>query len=79
MLVALIPGLPVIALLVAVQAVNGVLLPVTLYFVWRLASNRELMGRYANGRVFAAVAGGTVIITSGLSLALLAVTAAAVF
>ncbi len=76
MLVALVPGLPVIALLVAVQAVNGVLLPVTLYFVWRLASNRELMGGYANGRIFGAVAGATVIITSGLSLALLAVTAA---
>ena len=45
--VAMIPGIPVINLLVAVQVVNGFLLPITLFFVWRLASNRELMGDYA--------------------------------
>ena len=59
--VALIPGVPVIALLVVVQVVNGVLLPVTLFFVWRLASNRELMGEYANGRIFNVLAGATVL------------------
>ena len=65
-----------IGLLVAVQVVNGVLLPVTLVFVWRLSSNTELMGRYANGRVFSVLAGATVVVTSALSLLLLAVTAA---
>jgi Mn2+/Fe2+ NRAMP family transporter len=74
MLVAIIPGLPVIALLVGVQVVNGVLLPVTLFFVWRLASNRELMGQYANGRTFGVLAGATVLATSALSLLLLGVT-----
>src|SRR5579862_578232 len=44
--VALIPGVPVIGLLVFVQVINGVLLPVTLYFIWKLSSNRELMGEY---------------------------------
>jgi Mn2+/Fe2+ NRAMP family transporter len=77
--VALIPGVPVIGLLVFVQVINGVLLPVTLYFIWRLSSNRELMGRYANGRLWSLLAGATVIITSGLSLALLAVTFAGGF
>ncbi len=72
--VALLPGVPVIGLLVAVQVVNGVLLPVTLFFVWRLASNRELMGRYANGRVFGLLAAATVLATSMLSILLLAVT-----
>jgi Mn2+/Fe2+ NRAMP family transporter len=72
--VALLPGLPVIGLLVAVQVVNGVLLPITLFFVWRLASNRELMGSYANGRVFNVLAAATVIATSGLSVLLLGVT-----
>src|SRR4029077_11855067 len=51
-IVAIIPGIPVITLLVGVQVVNGVLLPITLFFVWRLASNRKLMGDYANGRTF---------------------------
>jgi Mn2+/Fe2+ NRAMP family transporter len=74
--VALIPGLPVISLLVAVQVVNGVLLPVTLFFVWRLASNRELMGAHANGRIFGALAAATVLCTSALSLLLLGVTVA---
>jgi Mn2+/Fe2+ NRAMP family transporter len=55
-LVALIPGLPVIRLLLGVQVVNGVLLPVLLFFITHMAGDRELMGRYANGprfRVFA--------------------------
>ena len=72
--VAVIPGVPVIALLVAVQVVNGFLLPVTLFFVWRLSSNRELMGEHANGAVFNVLAGATVLATSALSLLLLAVT-----
>jgi Mn2+/Fe2+ NRAMP family transporter len=54
--------------------VNGVLLPVTLFFVWRLARNAELMGQYKNGRIFDLLAGITVLATSGLSLVLLAVT-----
>jgi Mn2+/Fe2+ NRAMP family transporter len=73
-LVAIIPGVPVIELLVGVQVVNGVLLPITLFFVWRLASNRELMGDYGNGRIFNFLAGATVVVTSALSLLLLAVT-----
>jgi Mn2+/Fe2+ NRAMP family transporter len=72
--VALIPGIPVIQLLVFVQVVNGFLLPITLVFVWRLAANRALMGAYANGRGFNVVAGATVVITSTLSLLLLGVT-----
>jgi len=74
--VALVPGLPVISLLVAVQVVNGVLLPVTLFFVWRLSANRELMGRYANGSTFNVLAGATVLATSALSILLLVVTLA---
>lgn len=73
-IVALIPGIPVFKLLVSVQVVNGVLLPITLFFVWRLASNRKLMGEYANGRIFNILAGATVIATSTLSLLLLGVT-----
>ena len=73
-LVAIVPGIPVISLLVGVQVVNGVLLPITLFFVWRLAANRELMGDYANGRTFNVLAGLTVVATSTLSVLLLGVT-----
>jgi Mn2+/Fe2+ NRAMP family transporter len=77
--VALIPGLPVISLLVFVQIVNGALLPITLFFIWKLASNRELMGSYANTRTFNVLAGGTVLATSTLSVLLLLVTLGSVF
>jgi Mn2+/Fe2+ NRAMP family transporter len=73
-LVAIIPGIPVIRLLVGVQVINGVLLPITLFFVWRLASDRELMGEYANGRAFNLLAAATVLATSTLSLLLIGVT-----
>ena len=73
-IVALLPGIPVIKLLVLVQVVNGILLPITLFFVWRLASNRELMGGHANGRAFNVLAGVTVLATSALSLLLIGVT-----
>ena len=72
--VALLPHIPVIKLLVLVQVVNGVLLPVTLFFVWRLARDRELMGAHRNGRVFDALAAATVVATSGLSLVLVGLT-----
>ncbi|HLX18708.1 MAG TPA: Nramp family divalent metal transporter [Gaiellaceae bacterium] len=72
--VAIVPGIPVIKLLVAVQVVNGILLPVTLFFVWRLSASKELMGEHANGPVFNVLAGLTVVATSSLSLLLLGVT-----
>ena len=47
-------------LLVGVQVVNGALLPVLLFFVWRLASEPRADGRLRNGRVFNVIAGATV-------------------
>jgi Mn2+/Fe2+ NRAMP family transporter len=72
--VAMVPGIPVIKLLVLVQVVNGALLPVTLFFVWRLARSEELMGEHRNGRVFDAVAALTVLVTGALSLVLVGLT-----
>jgi len=48
--VAMIPGLPVIDLLVAIQVLNGALLPVILVFLLLLARDRRLMGDLANTR-----------------------------
>jgi Mn2+/Fe2+ NRAMP family transporter len=72
--VAMVPGLPVISLLVGVQVVNGLLLPINLFFVWRLARNEELMGEYRNKGAVDWVTALTVGITSTLSLILVAVT-----
>jgi Mn2+/Fe2+ NRAMP family transporter len=73
-LVAMVPGIPVISLLVGVQVVNGLLLPINLFFVWRLARNEELMGEYRNKGAVDWVTAATVGITSTLSLILVAVT-----
>ena len=72
--VAVIPGVPVISLLVGVQVVNGVLLPINLWFIWRLARSTELMGEHRNRGLPDALAGITVAITGSLSLILVAVT-----
>ncbi|MFL6231086.1 MAG: Nramp family divalent metal transporter [Pyrinomonadaceae bacterium] len=69
-LVAILPGLPLWRVLVATQFINGLLLPVLLVAVLRLAGNRDLMGVHANGRVYNLVAWLTVVVVSALSLLL---------
>ena len=72
--VAVIPGVPVISLLVGVQVVNGLLLPINLVFIWRLSRNRELMGEERNRGVLDLVTLATVLVTGSLSLVLVGVT-----
>ena len=67
-LVAMLPGLPIIDVLLSLQVVNGLLLPVLLVAVLRLASDRELMGEHRNGPVYNVAAWATVVIISALSL-----------
>ena len=71
-LVAIVPGLPLFHVLIVTQFINGLLLPVLLTAILRLASNRELMGAYANGPVYNIAAWLTVVIVSTLSLLLIA-------
>jgi NRAMP (natural resistance-associated macrophage protein)-like metal ion transporter len=73
-IVAVIPGVPVIPLLVGVQVVNGLLLPINLFFIWRLSRNEELMGEHRNRGVVDGFTAATVAVTSALSLILVAVT-----
>lgn len=47
---ALVPGLPVIRWLVGVQVLNGLLLPIVLFFVIQLANDAELMADLRNTR-----------------------------
>jgi NRAMP (natural resistance-associated macrophage protein)-like metal ion transporter len=49
--VAFIPDLPIITVLLASQTVNGILLPVILILMLRLANNPRLMGKHINSRV----------------------------
>ena len=78
-IVAMIPGIPPITLLLVAQCVNGVLLPVLLFAIVKLANNPEIMGQYVNSRLFNFLAYTTAIIVSGLSLLLIGKTIAGMF
>jgi len=72
--IALIPGLPLIQVLVGVYVLNGLLLPVELFAILRLINDRELMGEHVNGPVYNAFAWGIAIVVSLLSLVLIVMT-----
>jgi NRAMP (natural resistance-associated macrophage protein)-like metal ion transporter len=73
-IVAMVPGVPVISLLVAVQVINGCLLPINLFFIWRLSRSRALMGEHRSRGLLDGAAGVTVVVLSALSIALVLVT-----
>jgi Mn2+/Fe2+ NRAMP family transporter len=72
--VAIIPGVPVISLLVGVQVVNGVLLPINLFFIWRLARSAHVMGERRSRGLLDGATAVTVLVTSTLSVALVLIT-----
>jgi NRAMP (natural resistance-associated macrophage protein)-like metal ion transporter len=73
-LIAMMPGLPLIQVLLITQVINGVLLPVVLIAVLRLVNNRELMGAHVNGPLLNIAAWLTTIVVSVLSLLLIITT-----
>jgi NRAMP (natural resistance-associated macrophage protein)-like metal ion transporter len=72
--VAIIPGVPVISLLIGVQVVNGILLPINLFFIWRLSHSAQIMGEHRSRGLLNGVAGVTVLVTSTLSIVLVVIT-----
>ena len=69
--VVLIPGISLIPLIISAQIANGVLLPIVLVFILRLASYRRLMGDAANGRLATVLGWGIAGIAGSLSIAYL--------
>jgi Mn2+/Fe2+ NRAMP family transporter len=68
---SLFPGLPVIQWLVAVQVLNGVLLPIMLIFILRLINDEHLMGGLKNTRVYNVLGWGTFFLISAAVLVML--------
>lgn len=66
--IALIPELDLVSAMVLSQDVNGILLVVVLIFAIRLANNRRIMGRFANGRL-----GNSIAWTTAAGLILLSI------
>jgi NRAMP (natural resistance-associated macrophage protein)-like metal ion transporter len=67
----LIPDFPIVKFMILSQVLNGVLLPVVLVYMLKLINKKDLMGKYTNSYWFNAVAWGTAIIVTGLSLVLM--------
>ncbi|HET6352493.1 MAG TPA: Nramp family divalent metal transporter [Coriobacteriia bacterium] len=68
--IVLIPGAPLITIMVLSQAVNGVLLPFLLIFMMRIINDRRLMGRHANGRISNILGWATIVTVIGLTILL---------
>ena len=78
-LIVLLPGLDLTGVIVGSQNLQGLLLPVVLVFLVLLVNDRELMGRYVNGRVLNVVAGVAVGLVVLLDVVLLAVSVLGLF
>lgn len=70
-LLVLIPGAPLIMLMVLSSVLNGLILPFVLIYALRLSNDKRIMGEYTNGRVFNAIALVTIAVIIALSIALL--------
>ncbi len=63
----LIPGISFISILLVSQVMNGILLPFILIFMLLIINDKDIMGKYTNGRVFNIIAWGTTIILIALT------------
>jgi Mn2+/Fe2+ NRAMP family transporter len=70
-IVALIPGLPIIQVLIILQDINAIMLPILLVFIILLVNNRRLMGKRVNGPIFNVLAWATVTVIAILVVLLL--------
>jgi len=66
----LIPGAPLIRILVLSQVANGIWLPIVLIFIVLLVNRRDLMGEHTNSRTFNVVAWATTVAMIVLTLVL---------
>jgi NRAMP (natural resistance-associated macrophage protein)-like metal ion transporter len=68
--VVLIPGMPLIRLILLSQVANGVLLPFILFYMLKLVNRHDLMGRHTNSRIANVIAISTSIIMVILTVAM---------
>ncbi len=72
--VVLIPGFPLVRMILFSQVVNGILLPLVLVFMLKLVNNRNLMREWVNPRVYNLVAWVAVVVLIGLAVVLMGIT-----
>ncbi len=65
-LITLIPGLPIIRVLIILQDLNAAMLPILLVFIILLVNKRRLMGKRVNSLAFNIIAWATVVLVTVL-------------
>ncbi len=70
-LVVLVPGMPLTGLIILSQNLNGILLPIILVFMLRLANNPRIMGSHTNPRWLNVLGWGLTGLVAALTLVLL--------
>ena len=69
--VVLVPGLPLIRVILFSQVVNGALLPLVLVFMIKLVNNRDLMHEWTNSRLYNLVAWVAVVLLIAMTAVLI--------
>lgn len=69
--VVLIPGVPLVSVLLLSATLNGILMPIILIYVMKISNDKEIMGDQANGRTFNWIAWATIVFIIALTVALL--------
>jgi NRAMP (natural resistance-associated macrophage protein)-like metal ion transporter len=72
----LIPGAPLILLMILSSVVNGILLPFVLVFALSLVNNRAIMGEHINPKSYNYISWGTVVVLIAITAVLLVMTIA---
>ncbi len=67
----LIPGAPLIKIMLVSQVINGILLPFVLIFILLLINRKDLMGDHVNGRINNWISWASVAVLIGLSVVLI--------
>lgn len=70
-LVILVPGIPLIPVMLLSQVLNGILLPFVLIFIVLLINDRQVMGEYRNSKTLNIVSGLTILVIMVLTSLLL--------
>ncbi|MBI5085180.1 MAG: divalent metal cation transporter [Acidobacteria bacterium] len=71
----LLPGFPLVKMILFSQVINGALLPFVLIFMMLLVNKERLMKKWKNNGLYNAIGWASVVLMIGLTLALVAITA----
>jgi Mn2+/Fe2+ NRAMP family transporter len=70
--IVLIPNVNLFGIMMAAQVINGLLLPVLLVFMVKIAGDRHVMGTHANSRIWSALTWFTIIMVIVLTVVMFA-------